>query len=127
MKKRLGKLEFQVMKIVWENGSATVRDVWEKFYPKKRLAYTTVATTMRKLEEKGFLRHQERERTYVYLPLVDQDVVSKGMLTEMIDGLFDGSAAKLITTLVQGEHLTRKELEQIHQIILDHKEGDKNG
>lgn len=127
MKKRLGKLEFQVMKIVWENGSATVRNVWEKLYPKKRLAYTTVATTLRKLEEKGFLKHQERDRAYVYLPLVDQDAVSKGMLREMINGLFDGSAAKLITTLVQGEHLTKKELDQIHQIILDHRAGDKNG
>ncbi len=117
MRKRLGKLELQVMKLIWDKGEAAVRDVWERLYPERGLAYTTVATVMRKLESKGFLKHDEKDRTYIYRPLADQDKVSQGMLREMIDGLFDGSAAKLVTTLIQGEHLTEKDLNQIQRIL----------
>jgi BlaI family penicillinase repressor len=126
MKKRLGKLELQVMKLIWDKGEATVRDVWEKLYPERGLAYTTVATVMRKLESKGFLKHDEKDRTYIYRPLADQDKVSQGMLREMIDGLFDGSTAKLVTTLIQGEHLTERDLDQIQRIILEHQRCDSN-
>lgn len=126
MRKRLGKLELQVMKLIWDRGEATVRDVWEMLYPERGLAYTTVATVMRKLEGKGFVKHDEKDRTYIYYPLADQDKVSQGMLREMIDGLFDGSAAKLVTTLIQGEHLTEKDLNQIQRIILEHQRCNSN-
>ena len=99
LKKRLGKLELQVMKLIWDSGTATVRDVWEKLYPGKRLAYTTIATVMRKLEGKGFLKHDEKDRTYIYRPVLDQDEVSQGLLGDLIDGLFDGSAAILSNLL----------------------------
>ena len=123
MRKRLGKLELQVMKLIWGRGNATVRDVWEELYPEKRLAYTTVATVMRKLESKGFLKHDERDRTYIYRPLIEQGEVSQGMLKELIDGLFDGSAAKLVNTLVQSQDLTEKDLAQIQRIILERRGG----
>ena len=126
MRKRLGKLELQVMKLIWDKGEATVRDVWEKLYPERGLAYTTVATVMRKLESKGFLKHDEKDRTYIYHPLADQDKVSQGMLREMIDGLFDGSAAKLVTTLIQGEHLTEKDLNHIQRVILEYQRDNNN-
>ncbi len=127
LKKRLGKLELQVMKLIWDSGTATVRDVWEKLYPGKRLAYTTIATVMRKLEGKGFLKHDEKDRTYIYRPVLDQDEVSQGLLGDLIDGLFDGSAAKLVTTLIQSERITGKDLEQIQRMILEHREGDDDG
>lgn len=126
MLKRPGKLELQVMKLIWNSGETTVRDVWEKLYPEKRLAYTTVATVMRKLEIKGFLKHYEKDRTYIYRPVVDQDEVSQGLLGDLIDGLFDGSAAKLVNTLIQSEKLTEKDLNQIQRIILGHREGGGN-
>lgn len=127
MKKRLGKLELQVMKLVWDSDTATVRDVWEKIYPEKRLAYTTIATVMRKLEGKGFLKHEDKDRTYVYRPAIDQNEVSQGLLGDLIDGLFDGSAAKLVNTLIQSKRLTEKDLNRIQQIILEHKERDGDG
>jgi len=127
MKKRLGKLELQVMKLIWDAGEATVREVWQKLYPEKGLAYTTVATVMRKLEDKGFVKHYEKDRTYVYHPLADEGETSQGMLRELIDGLFDGSAAKLVSTLIQSEHLTEKEFDQIQHMILEHRGGDVDG
>lgn len=121
MRKRLGKLELQVMKIIWDSGKVTVRDVWEKLYPEKRLAYTTVATVMRKLEEKRFVKHNERDRAYVYYPVIDQDELSQGRLRELIEGFFDGSAAELIMTLIRTEQLTEKDVSQIQRMILEYK------
>jgi BlaI family penicillinase repressor len=126
MKKRLGKLELRVMKLVWDNGTATVRDVWEKLYPEKGLAYTTIATVMRQLESKGFLKHREKERTFVYYPLVGQDEISQGLLSELVDGLFDGSATKLVTTLIKSKNFTEKDLEHIQQVILEQKGGSSD-
>ncbi len=129
MKKRLGKLELRVMRLVWKRGKATVRDIWTVLYPERGLAYTTVATVMRQLEGKGFLKHIEKERTYVYYPLVDQESVSQGLLGELIDGLFDGSAASLVITLVRGDQISEEDLEDIQRIILEHQTagGDENG
>ena len=127
MKKRLGRLELQVMKLIWGKDSSTVRDVWEKLYPEKRLAYTTIATVIRQLEGKGFLKHSEKDRTYIYRPVMDQDEVSQGVLGELIDGLFDGSAAKLVTALIRSEHFTKEDLDQIQRIIFEHREEDSDG
>jgi len=127
LKKRLGKLELHVMKLIWDKGKATVRDVWEALYQERGLAYTTVATVMRQLESKGFLKHDEVDRAYIYSPLVNRSEVSQGVLREMIDGLFDGSAAKLVAALIRSQQLTEKDLNEIQRIILEHREGDDNG
>ena len=127
MKKRLGKLELEVMKLIWSAGRATVRDIWGKLYPDRQLAYTTIATVMRKLENKGFVKHDEKDRTYIYRPLVNQEKVSQGILKEMIDGFFDGSAAKLVSTMIQCKQLTEDDLDQLQRMILEHREEKKDG
>ena len=126
MKKRLGKFEFQIMKMIWNNGKASVRDVWERFYPEKKLAYTTIATLMKKLEEKGFLRHEEVDRTYIYYPLISQDGVSHGMLEDITDAFFSGSTADLVSMLIQKENLTESDLDKIQQMINEHRKRGKN-
>ena len=127
MKKRLGKLELQVMKLIWTSGKATVRDVWEKLYPEKGLAYTTIATVMRNLEQKQFVKHDDKDRTYVYYPIISQDKLSQGILSELIDGFFEGSVAKLITTLIQSEQLTEEDINQVQQVILQPKGENSDG
>ena len=117
MTKRLGKLELEVMKIIWSKDKATIRQVWEKLYPEKKLAYTTVATVTRKVEEKGFLAHEKQDRTYVYTPLIKQAEVSQSMLRELIDRLFDGSAAQMVTALVQSKELTLDDIERIQRFV----------
>ena len=127
MKRRLGKLELQVMKLIWGKGVATVRGIWEELYPKKGLAYTTVATVMRKLEDKEFLKHRERDRTYIYTPVVDQDAFSREILRDLVDGLFDGSATKLVTILIQSEKLDEKDLDDIQRIASAHRGDNGDG
>jgi BlaI family transcriptional regulator, penicillinase repressor len=126
LKKRLGKLELQIMKMVWNKGNATVREVWERFYPEKKLAYTTMATMMKKLEIKGFLTHNEIDRTYVYYPTIDQLMTSQSMLGELMNNFFDGSAANLVNALINSDHVTENDLTEIEQMIRKRRGGDSD-
>lgn len=116
-KPTLPRSELQVMKVIWQKGEASVRDVWEVLYPEKKLAYTSIASTMRKLEEKGFLTHEIRGRTYIYRPLIGEEEVSKGMVKDLIDRLFEGSAERLLMTLVEAKKIDEEALERIRRKI----------
>jgi len=109
----LPKLELAVMKAIWAKGCATVYDVQEALLPERKLAYTSVASTLRVLEEKGFLTHDLNGRTYVYRPLVQESEVSKSMLQDLLDRLFDGSTERLLTTLFDTQKVKPEELEKI--------------
>ena len=105
------------MSVVWDRGSATVREVWEALHPSRKLAYTTVATMLRQIEKKGLLRHTVQDRTYVFSPTVGREDVSQGLVADLVKGVFEGSAAKLVLTLIQNERLTTRELNEIKQLI----------
>ena len=126
MKKRLGKFELQVMKMIWSNGKASVRDVWERFYPERKTAYTTIATIIRQLEGKGFLRHEEVDRTYIYYPVISQDGVSHSMLKDIVDSFFSGSISDLVSMLIQNENLVERELDKIQKMINKYRKRSKN-
>jgi len=119
----LPKLELAVMKVVWAEGRATVYDVQEGLLPERKLAYTSVASTLRVLEEKGFLTHDLDGRTYVYRPLAQESEVSRNMLQDILDRLFDGSTERLLTTLFETQRVKPEELEKIQaKIAAYHKE-----
>ncbi|RKY01402.1 BlaI/MecI/CopY family transcriptional regulator [Candidatus Poribacteria bacterium] len=115
----LHRAELEVMKIIWGKGEATVRDVWEVLYRRRGLAYTSVASIMRKLEEKGFLAHRVVGRSYVYRPLVGEEEVSKGMLRDLLDRLFEGSVEKLLMALAEVEDISEEELDQLKRRIAE--------
>ncbi len=122
----LHKRELQIMKILWEKGQATVRDVYETLLAKERIAYTTVSTMLNSLEEKGFLRHDVDGRTYIYKPLVAKDEVSQGMLQDLLERLFDGSTEMLLNTLVKVKNLNKDDLEQLWQRVALHESEGEN-
>ena len=122
MAKRLGVLELAVMQIIWDRGEVTVRDVWEILYPTRKLAYTTVATVIRQIEDKDFLTHRKDGRTYVYRPLVKRETVSRGMVGDLLDGLFRGSASAMVTTLIETQRVSPDEIDEIQRMIEAHTE-----
>lgn len=88
--KKLHHLELEVMKAVWKLERATVNDVLDGI--DRKMAYTTIATTMKSLEKKGFLSHQVAGRTFVYQPLVKETEITHTMLSDLLERLFDNSA-----------------------------------
>lgn len=116
----LNRVELQIMKIIWNKGQATARQVKNELDKKRPLAYTTVATMLNYLEQKGFLTHDAGERAYIYKPLVQREEVSQGMLLDLIDRLFDGSMELLMNTLTKTKNLTEEELTMLRKRISQH-------
>ncbi len=114
---RLGRVELQIMNVVWEKGQATVHDVKEALSQGRKPAYSTILTMMRKLEAKGYLEHDVDDRTYVYRPKVSQKAVQHGILGDILDRLFEGSASLLVNSLVEQNRISDKELGKIQKLI----------
>jgi len=77
---RLGKLELQIMSVVWDRGKATVHEVKDVLGKGRKPAYSTILTMMRKLEAKGYLEHTADGRTYVYHPLISRQQAEHGLV-----------------------------------------------
>jgi predicted transcriptional regulator len=92
----LTRQELQIMRIVWERGEATVRDVCEAISKKKKTAYTTILTLMGILEAKGALTHIRSGRAYVYRPVLSRDQATSNQINDVIERFFDGDADRLV-------------------------------
>jgi len=101
------------MKIVWQHDSSTVRDVYEALLEKRKIAYTTVMTMMKVLEQKKYLKKSQAERAYVYRPAQPQRQVVGAMVRDFVNRVFNGSASPLLVHLVEEHDLSREDLEEI--------------
>jgi predicted transcriptional regulator len=113
----LTRHELEIMQIVWELGRVTVRDVYEKLLERRKVAYTTVMTMMKILEQKGFLKKDAAERAHVYEAQRPKKQVVKGMVRDFVDRVFDGSARPLLLHLVEDRKLSEKDLEEIRRLL----------
>jgi predicted transcriptional regulator len=101
--------ELAIMKVVWSLESATVRDIYEQLRTRKPVAYTTVLTMMKILEQKGYVKKTRSERAFVYRPARPRQQVLGGMVREFIDRVFDGASRPMLLHLVKETKLSDKE------------------
>ncbi len=104
------------MKIVWERDTVTVRDVYEALLERRKVAYTTVMTMMKILEQKQYLKKNQAERAYVYRPAQPKRKVIGDIVRDFVNRVFNGSAEPLLVHLVEEHNLTREELEEIAKL-----------
>jgi BlaI family transcriptional regulator, penicillinase repressor len=109
----LGDRELDVMGVLWELGSGTVADVRERL--PDDLAYTTVLTILRNLEEKGFVTHETEGRAHRYAPLVARESARRSALARLVDKLFQGSPEELVAHLVDDRAVSAEELQKLQQ------------
>jgi BlaI family penicillinase repressor len=112
----LTEQELEIMKIVWERESVTVRDVYEALLERRKVAYTTVMTMMKILEQKQYLKKNQSDRAYVYRPAQPKGQVIGNMVRDFIDRVFNGSAEPLLVHLVEEHDLSPEELEEIAKL-----------
>lgn len=105
------------MKVVWQKGQVTVRDVYETLLERRKIAYTSVMTMMKILEGKGHLKKRREERAYLYRATRPETAVVRSMVREFVDRVFDGSAEPLLVHLVKDRRLTEEELDEIARLI----------
>lgn len=118
---RLGRLELQIMSVVWGKGTATVHDVKEALSRGRKPAYSTILTMMRKLEAKGYLEHDVADRTYVYRATISRQRARHSMLGDLLERLFEGSPSQLVSSLVEQNQLTEHELSEIKKLIAERR------
>jgi BlaI family transcriptional regulator, penicillinase repressor len=112
----LTEQELEIMKIVWERDHSTVRDVYEALLERRKVAYTTVMTMMKILEQKKYLKKTMTDRAHVYRPAQPKGQVIGDMVRDFIDRVFNGSAEPLLVHLVREHDLSPEELEEIARL-----------
>lgn len=119
----LGESEMEILHHVWELGEATVADVQNKILENRKIAYTTVMTIMKNLNDKGFLKYRKQGVTYVYSAAIEPENVQFGLINNLISKVFKGSPSALVQTLVKAENLNNEDLQEIRKLI-DDMEGE---
>jgi predicted transcriptional regulator len=99
-----GWLEADVLRVVWDRGEVTVRDVYEELREKRRIAYTTVTSVLRNLAAKGLLEQDKSAAAYVYRPKVTDEQVARGILDALVDKIMGGDRGPLIDYLQHPTH-----------------------
>jgi predicted transcriptional regulator len=118
---RLGRLELQIMTVVWDKGTATVHDVKEALSHGRKPAYSTILTMMRKLEAKGYLEHDVADRTYVYRATISRQCARHSMLGDLLERAFEGSPSLLVSSLVEENRVTEDELREIRKLMAERR------
>lgn len=115
--RNLTEQELEIMKVVWDRKTATVREVYEALRERRTVAYTTVMTMMNILETKGHLVKRPEGRAYVYEPSQERTEVVGGMLQDFVDRVFDGAARPLVLSLIRERKLSKEDLEAVSRMI----------
>ncbi len=113
--------ELEIMHVVWQRPSATVRDVYEELLKRRKIAYTTVLTMMGILEQKGYLKKSRGAKAYLYRPAQAQRRVLGSMVNDFVNRVFHGSAKPLLVHLVESERLSPEELDEIAVLLRERK------
>ncbi len=114
---RLGKVQLQIMRILWQHGQATARQITDELALIQPIAHSTVQTLLRKLEAKGAITHETIDRTFVFRPLYQQEEVTETALRDLLTRLFDGSVYGLVAHLLKSENVSREELARLRKLI----------
>jgi len=113
----LTEAEQRLMEIVWSAGPATVGQIVEAIPAAERPAYNTVQTIMKILERKGYVEHRAEGRAFVYQSVVDRDAAARTALSHVMQRFFGGSPRALALNLIEGDHLTEDELDELQRTI----------
>ncbi len=109
----LGDLQHAIMVVLWRRGEATTAQVHAALRKQRGLALTTIATMLRKMEEKGVVAHRAEGRQFVYRATVSEDQVRRSMVGELVGRLFGGDPKALVAHLVSAHEIDADELEEL--------------
>lgn len=113
----LTPVELELMTILWRLGGGTVHAVIDELPPARKLAYTSVSTMLRILEQKRFVRSRKAGRGHVYVPVLAKADYERTAIRQVVGRVFDGAAVSLVRRLVEEETLTQEELDAMREII----------
>ena len=113
----LSPSETEILRLVWQLDKATVQDVCNKLPAKRKIAYATVQTLLRRLEKKGYLRHRIRGKAHVFFAAVKSEKVIKRSVSDFLDRLFGGDPVPLMQYLAEHGKIDADDIEKLKQLI----------
>jgi predicted transcriptional regulator len=117
IEKPLTEAELPLMNAIWNLGSCTVKDVLAEISKEKELAYTSVATIMKILETKGFLKSSKSDKAHTYDALITREEYGAQSLDHLADNIFDGDRSLMVMRLLGTGNLSKKDLEIIRKVL----------
>ncbi len=113
----LTRQELQIMKVVWDRGAATVKEVCDVISQRKATAYTTVLTLMGILEDKGALTHVRSGRAYIYKPLLSRQQATRNQIHDVLVRFFDGRPEKMMENVLENEVPAPEQLNTLRNLL----------
>ncbi len=109
--------ELQILQVLWDKGAATVREVHQVLETRKDTGYTTTLKIMQIMTDKGILVRDTSSRTHIYKPVVSREQTQQQFIGKMMNGLFKGSAGRLVLGALNDESLSENELKEIKEYL----------
>ena len=115
---RLGDLQVAILRVLWDEGEATVARVTDALAGKRR-APTTIATMLTKMERRSMVSHRVEGRQFVYRPEISEQAVTRSMVADLTQRLFEGDVSALVSHLLRSEEIDREELVRLRAMIVE--------
>lgn len=115
--------ELAILRVLWRRGPSTVREVHEELRPVQDTGYTTVLKLMQIMAQKGLVERDASEKTHVYRATMPEEQAQRGLVRDLVDKAFEGSASQLVMRALSSERASREELAEIRALLdeLDRK------
>jgi BlaI family transcriptional regulator, penicillinase repressor len=114
---RLGALQLKILKQLWESSESSAADIHSSVGVPADLAFTTIATMLRKMEQRQLIAHRTEGRAFIYRALISENEVSKSMAQDLLDRLFEGSVASLMSHLLATRNVSPDELKRLEELV----------
>jgi len=111
------EVELEVMNVIWNLGDCTVKDVQTALQTTRELAYTSVATMMKILEQKGALSSKKDDRVHTYQALITREAYELGSLRHLADNVFQGDPSAMVMRLLSESKISKEELQNIRKLL----------
>ena len=122
---KLAGRQLAIMRVLWQRREATVAEVQNALETDPPLAYSTVATVLSRMESKGLITHRVEDRQYYYRAVVSKVGANQSVVGELVDRVFGGSPAELVSQLLASDQVDKDELERIKQLVNEHAKRSK--
>ena len=113
----LTELQIAILRLLWERGEASVAEIWEALYEERRLAQTTIATLVARLQRRGVVVRRSVDRQFVYRATITESDVQHSMVSELTERLFAGDVAALVSHLISARDMSPGDLARVKRMI----------
>ncbi|MBN1126760.1 MAG: BlaI/MecI/CopY family transcriptional regulator [Sedimentisphaerales bacterium] len=122
----LSPAETEILRLLWEIGTGTVQQIYEKLPSERQITYATVQTLLRRLEKKGYVTHTIEGKAHVFQPYARREQVVSSAISSFLEKLFGGDPVPLVQHLARHNQITVEDIERLRELVDNHDSENKN-